>query len=291
MHYKTTILKKTSTPSPLLVVTTCIVPKLSSTCQGRFSINVTSTGDRPIYRSYSLGQAMQFMIPLSRHNIMEKSWDTQPTGPSGTYFEAMGVTPELCRQVLSTALAWGEDCELYFQHLRNQYNWQMEKSAKQARRWTRNGGLNNPRRSGWIPILRRFKSCCTDKCSTHCFSNRQCWSEHDRTVTLCSQTPNYYPVETGWDSVNMLTRVQPAEMGTNGFEADSRVKRVDVFMRDGSSVVILWADGKMVEDWRPSTMGFIQCTVEENGKRESGSYNVAARGGLSIFQKTDKPDC
>ena len=42
---------------------------------------------------------------------------------------------------------------------------------------------------------------------------------------------------------------------------------------------------KMVEDWRPSTMGFIQCTVEENGKRESGSYNVAARGGLEYFSE------
>ena len=31
-------------------------------------------------------------------------------------------------------------------------------------------------------------------------------------------TPNYYPVETAWDSVNMLTRgTTPSKMGTNGF--------------------------------------------------------------------------
>ena len=30
-------------------------------------------------------------------------------------------------------------------------------------------------------------------------------------------TPNYYPVETAWDAVNMLTRVQLLRKGTNGF--------------------------------------------------------------------------
>ena len=41
----------------------------------------------------------------------------KPTGAPGSYFETMGITPELCRNILQVALSHGgDDCDLYFQH-------------------------------------------------------------------------------------------------------------------------------------------------------------------------------
>ena len=41
----------------------------------------------------------------------------QPTGPSGGYFAALGVTSEVLHRVLTAALhRGGDDCDLYFEH-------------------------------------------------------------------------------------------------------------------------------------------------------------------------------
>lgn len=214
----------------------------------------------------------------------------QPTGPSGTYFEAMGVTPELCRQILETALAHGgEDCELYFQHSAGSSLQLTDGKVSQA-----STSLDLGMGVRVIQGDQVGYSYSEDLNPTALLNAARIASQiasAGQSMTVQSpnvhSTPNYYPVETGWDSVDMLTRVQLLRKWEQmAFEADPRVKRVDVFMRDGASVVmIVRADGKMVEDWRPSTMGFIQCTVEEHGKRESGSYNVAARGGLEYFSE------
>ena len=57
-------------------------------------------------------------------------------------------------------------------------------------------------------------------------------------------------------------------------------------MADGASVVmIVRPDGRVIEDWRPSTISFVRCTVEENNVMETNSYNVAARAGLEYYTK------
>ena len=68
------------------------------------------------------------------------------------------------------------------------------------------------------------------------------------------------------------------------FEADHRVKRVEAYLSDASSVVmIVRPDGRLIEDWRPMTRAFLICTVEENGLRETGMYNVSGRTGLEYY--------
>ena len=54
-------------------------------------------------------------------------------------------------------------------------------------------------------------------------------------------------------------------------------KRVEAYLADGATVVmIVRPDGRLVEDWRPMTTAYLLCTVEENGRMERDSYNVAA---------------
>ena len=41
----------------------------------------------------------------------------KPIGPSGAYFESMGITSTVLQQIMDKALSkGGEDCDLYFQH-------------------------------------------------------------------------------------------------------------------------------------------------------------------------------
>ena len=42
----------------------------------------------------------------------------RPTGPAGSYFAHLGVTPEVLRSILTDALSrGGDDCDLYFEHI------------------------------------------------------------------------------------------------------------------------------------------------------------------------------
>ena len=94
--------------------------------------------------------------------------------------------------------------------------------------------------------------------------------------------PNYYSSQNPWDSIDMAQRVQLVRKWEQAaFAKDERVKRVEAYLADGATIVmIVRPDGRLVEDWRPMTTAYLLCTVEENGRLERDSYNVAARAGL-----------
>ena len=97
--------------------------------------------------------------------------------------------------------------------------------------------------------------------------------------------PSYYPVQTPWDTVSMAQRIAMLrDWEQRAFAYDSRVHRVEAFLVDGASLVmIVRPDGRLFEDWRPSTLAMLRCTVAEGDSRESNSYNVAARAGLEYY--------
>ena len=214
----------------------------------------------------------------------------KPTGPTGTYFESMGITPELCRQILQAALSnGGDDSELYFQHSASNSIQLTDGKVSQAST-SLDLGMGVRVIQG-DQVGYSYSEDLTPAALLNAAQIASQIAQAGQSLTVQSPSihsvPNYHPVQTGWGSVDMQTRVQLLrKWEKNAFAQHNSVKRVDVFLRDGASVImIVRADGKMVEDWRPSTMGYIQCTVESNGKRESGSYNVAARGGLEYFSE------
>ena len=71
---------------------------------------------------------------------------------------------------------------------------------------------------------------------------------------------------------------------SSAFERDARIKRVEAYISDASTVVmIVRPDGRIFEDWRPMTIAMVRCTAEENGVTESANYSAAARAGLEFF--------
>lgn len=100
-----------------------------------------------------------------------------------------------------------------------------------------------------------------------------------------SATPNHYPVSPAWADIDLGTRVPLIRRWEEeAFALDPRVKKVQTSLADADRyVLVARLDGKIVTDYRPMTRAFVQVSVVDGSKRESGSYNVAARRGLDFY--------
>jgi TldD protein len=99
------------------------------------------------------------------------------------------------------------------------------------------------------------------------------------------RSPDYYPVNRYWSDVDVDVRIPLVRKWEQAaFAQDARVKRVDVSLADiDKRVLIVCADGRFVEDYRPMTRGYVHCTVADGDERETGAYNVAARADLTYY--------
>ena len=102
-----------------------------------------------------------------------------------------------------------------------------------------------------------------------------------------SGLPERYPVKVRWEDVRpeqtmpILSRLEAQVLAS-----DSRVKKVNISFGDEyGAILIADSSGRIVEDVQPMTRLYLQCTAEQNGKRESGGYNVAARAGLEYYDE------
>lgn len=212
----------------------------------------------------------------------------QPQTPPGAYFEQWGITAELRAQILREALSrGGDDCDLYFQHSSSTSLQLTDQKVSQA----------NTR----VDLGMGVRVIVGDQVG-YSYSedlSPEALKKAARTAAAIAsgspkrkvepervgQLPQYYRNEQPWDQQDMQTRVNMVRSWEKGaFSIDQRVQRVGCYLADGTSVVmIVRPDGRIFEDWRPTTMGFVRCTVEENGIVESNSYNVAARAGLEFY--------
>jgi TldD protein len=99
--------------------------------------------------------------------------------------------------------------------------------------------------------------------------------------------PSRYPVKTAWDTVRPARKLPMLEdLNQRAFAADPRIKKVTVtFADEGSAVLVADAAGRLAEDVQPMTRAFVNCVAEQDGRREQGYYNVAARAGLEFYSK------
>ncbi len=99
------------------------------------------------------------------------------------------------------------------------------------------------------------------------------------------RVPDRTPVTRPWHEVDMSTRVAMVRAWEQrAFARDPRVQRVETMLADAAKIVMIARpDGRLVEDWRPMTQGYVLATASEAGQRESSSHNVAGRAGLEYF--------
>jgi len=97
--------------------------------------------------------------------------------------------------------------------------------------------------------------------------------------------PDRYPVKVRWEDVRpeqtmpILSTLEARALAT-----DPRVKKVNInFADEYGAILIADSTGRIAEDFQPMTRLYLQCTAEQDGRRESGGYNVAARAGLEYY--------
>lgn len=100
--------------------------------------------------------------------------------------------------------------------------------------------------------------------------------------------PDYYPVSRFWSEVDIGQRVPLVRQWEGAvFAADPRVERVSAFVSDTDKhILVCTADGHRAADYRPMARASVSCVVRDGDLRETGSYNLAGRQGLSFFDQT-----
>ncbi|MFO0585859.1 MAG: metallopeptidase TldD-related protein [Anaeromyxobacter sp.] len=102
-----------------------------------------------------------------------------------------------------------------------------------------------------------------------------------------AKLPDRYPVKTAWDAVRPAQKLPMLEdLEKRTFAGDPRVKKVTVsFGDEAGAVLIADSAGRIAEDVQPMTRTVVSCIAEQDGKREQGYYNVAARSGPEFYTK------
>ena len=214
----------------------------------------------------------------------------RPNGPPGAYFSSLGVDANLLKRVMDAALArGGEDCDLYFQH-QSSCSVQLSDSKVNQAHTQVDLGMGVRVVVGDQVGYAYSEELSADSLITAARAAAEIASgkgSGKAEIPQGRRIPDYTPVVKPWHSVRMDQRVNLVrEWEQSAFATSNEVQRVQAYLADSAQVVmIVRPDGRLFEDWRPSTIAFVQCTAERNGIRESANYNVAARSGLEYYTK------
>ena len=97
--------------------------------------------------------------------------------------------------------------------------------------------------------------------------------------------PERYPLARPWEEIAPGEKLPLlAGLEERAFDADPRVRKVNVHLRDESGVVLVAdSEGRIVEDVQPMTVLSLSLLAEKDGRREQNGYNVAGRAGFEFY--------
>lgn len=219
----------------------------------------------------------------------------RPEGPPGHYFERFGVGPELLRRVLASALSRGADeCDLFFEHAVTNAVILTDNAVNRASTNIELGMGVRARIGDQIGYAYSEDLSPEALLSAARIAAQIAASSPGREPLdlRAANLPGYYPIEKPWERVGMEQRVPLVRAWEQAaFALDPRVTKVHASLVDSARVIlIVRPDGRLAEDYQPMTRATLQCTVEQNGERESNSYNIAARAGLEYYEDPDRVD-
>ncbi len=208
--------------------------------------------------------------------------------PRGEYFERFGVGREVLDAVLAAALSRGaDDCDLYFEHSHFTSVSLSDNKVNRASTMV-DLGMGVRARVGdevgyaYTEDLSLPSLLSAARTAAEIAASGAVVEAVDLGVL---DLPNYYPVKERWESVGMNQRVPMVrDWEQRAFALDDRVRKVQTHLVDSEKVVmVVRPDGRLAQDYLPMCRAMVLCTVEKDGKRESGHYNVASRSGLEFF--------
>ena len=97
--------------------------------------------------------------------------------------------------------------------------------------------------------------------------------------------PNYYPIVNSWETTSISSKI-PFLLRMNGkiFSGDKRVTKVNAFLVDSSSYVMLYtSEGKLAWDYRPMAVLVGVCIMEDKGRIENFYVTRGFRTGFEFL--------
>ena len=205
------------------------------------------------------------------------------------YFSRFGVDEALIRQTLATALSkGGEYADLFFQHrVSNSFgledgevnrafaNVELGVGVRVVRGDQTGYGFTEDLTREGLQAAARTAAAIADGPAR----------EAPQRFHVSSDLPSRYPVKMRWEDVRPEQKLPILnDVNQRVFQSDPRVRKVSIgFSDQASAILIADSNGRLVEDVQPMTSLYVSCVAEQNGKRESGGYNVAARSDLGYY--------
>jgi TldD protein len=97
--------------------------------------------------------------------------------------------------------------------------------------------------------------------------------------------PNYYPIVNSWENTSISSKIPfLLRMNEKVFAGDKRVTKVNAFLVDSSSYVMLYtSEGKLAWDYRPMAVLVGVCIMEDKGKIENFYVTRGFRTGFEFL--------
>ncbi len=208
--------------------------------------------------------------------------------PGCGYFERFGIHAGVLRQVLAAALSrGGQDADLFFEH------------ATSTMVALTDGAVN--RASTGVDIGMGVRVVVGDQVGyayTEELTPEAMLSAARTAAEIASggqprqpvdlsprRYADLYPSQRRWDAVGLEERAALVRTWeADAFSRDPRIRKVQAYLMDAERVILVARpDGRLVQDHQPMTLGWVSCTAEQDDRKESAGYNVAARRGMEQY--------
>ncbi|MBN1118956.1 MAG: TldD/PmbA family protein [Bacteroidales bacterium] len=238
---------------------------------------------RSFLRTTSAAGGMVLVSPY-----LDGAWFVQSNKGSTGYFESeFGISMEMCRKLLETALMRGGDfADLYFEHTLN--NWLMLEDGKVNQSY------------GIVKLgvgIRTVKGDQIGYGYTEDLSDEAMLSAAKTASSLVTETQttvasaftklsakNYYPLQ-NLNEVPLTDKLPLVQtINTKCFEKSGYIKNVRAGFHDSMKrIMVVTSDGLIAEDIIPRNYLYASVVAEKDGKNEQSGWNLGGRHDFSYY--------
>jgi TldD protein len=206
-----------------------------------------------------------------------------------SYFGRFGVTEALIRDTLAVAMSRGADfADVFFQHrvfssLRLE-DGEVNRASSQVELGVGVRVVKGDQTGyGYTEdlTLASLKSAATTAAAIADGPARKA----PESFRVTTGVPSRYALKVGWDAIRPQQKLPLLEgLAARVQGADPRIKKVNVlYFDEHGAILVADSTGRLVEDLQPMAYINLSLNAEQNGRRESNSYNLAGRAGLDFF--------
>jgi TldD protein len=207
---------------------------------------------------------------------------------AAAYLDHFEVTPEQIRKVIQAAMGKGADyADLFFEHTVTNATSLQDKKVNSAYSNVNFGvgirvlkgdqtGFAYSENTSLDAMLRAAKTAAEIADSTSTYKSAG-FNEFE--------PPSYYKINTSWEETVISQKIPfITRLNDKIFDGDKRVTKVNVSHQDSTSYILFCnSEGVLTWDFRPMTLIYAVCIMEENGRIENAAVYKSYRKGFEFL--------